>query len=90
MSRMLFIVEDTFYIQDRGLVSVPGIVPIGDERFRVGDEILLKRPDGTELATTIGGLELCDPNPRNEVVVVLKNLKKCDVPIGTEVWTVEK
>ena len=66
---------------------VPGILPQGDERFRVGDPLLLKRPDGTESRVNIGGLELLTPNPRHDVVVMLKNLNKQDVPVGTEVWS---
>ena len=75
-------------IRGRGLVPVPGIVPIGEERFRVGDPLLLRRPDGSEVRTTIGALELLDPNPNHDVVVLLKELTKDDVPIGTEVWSV--
>jgi hypothetical protein len=75
-------------IRGRGLVPVPGIVPVGDERFRAGDPLLLKRPDGSELRTTIGSLEILDPNPTNQVAVLLKELGKEDVPVGTEVWSV--
>jgi hypothetical protein len=76
-------------IRGRGLVPVPGIVPVGDERFGIGDSLLLKRPDGTEVHTTIHGLECLDPNLTNQVVVLLKELAKEDVPNGTEVWSVE-
>ena len=75
-------------IRGRGLVPVPGIIPVGEERFRAGDPLLLKRPDGSELRTTISSLEILDPNPTNQVVVLLKELAKEDVPIGTEVWSV--
>jgi hypothetical protein len=33
-----------------------------------------------------GSLEIINPNPNHEVVIVLKELAKEDVPIGTEVW----
>jgi hypothetical protein len=90
MARRLFIVEDTFIIKGRGLVPVPGIVPQGEERFRVGDPILLQRPDGSSLAWQIGGLELiCGGPPRDDVVVLLKGLDKEAVPVGTEVWSVD-
>src|SRR5208337_2384973 len=91
MTRRLFTVEDTFLIQGRGLVPVPGIVPQGDERFRIGDKIRLKRPDGSEIEWQIGGLEMLCPRPRpDEVVILLKSLTKDDVPAGTEVWSVNK
>jgi hypothetical protein len=90
MARCLFVVEDTFFIKGRGLLPVPGIVPQGDERFRVGDPILLKRPDGSCLESTIGGIEMINvtpPRPTRDVVILLKDLTKEDVPIGTEVWS---
>jgi hypothetical protein len=90
MARRLFTVEDTFLIEGRGIVPVPGIEPQGDERFRIGDSIILKRPDGSEIEWQIGGLELLCPRPRpDEVVVLLRGLGKDDIPIGTEIWSVD-
>jgi hypothetical protein len=90
MARRLFTVEDTFLIEDRGLVPVPGIIPEGDERFRVGDAIKLRRPDGSILAWQIDGLELVRSTPpRHDIFVVLKGLKVTDVPVGTEAWSVD-
>ena len=91
MSRLLFTVEDTFYIQGRGLVPFPGIVPIENERFHIGDSLLLKRPDGTTVMSRIAGIEMMNPPlPNFAVVVLLKELTKDDVPIGTEVWSVDR
>jgi hypothetical protein len=90
MGRCLFVVEDTFLIRGRGLVPVPGIIPEGEERFRVGDRIMLKRPDGSEMEWEIGGLELLCPNPRHDVVILLKGMSKEDIPIGTEIWSVDR
>jgi translation elongation factor EF-Tu-like GTPase len=89
VARLLITVEDTFIIQGRGLVPVPGLIPVGNERFKVGDPLLLKRPDGHELLTSIGGLELSTPNPRHEVGILLKDMSKEDVPKGTEIWSVD-
>jgi hypothetical protein len=84
----LFKVEDTISIASRGLVLIPGINPIGEERFRVGDPLVLKRPDCTKVSAAIlGGLELICPNPRQDVVIMLKGFSKEDVPLGTEVWS---
>jgi hypothetical protein len=80
LARRLFTVSDTFTLRGHGLVLVPGLHPVGEERFRVGDSILLKRPDGLEIRTTIGGLELPTPNPKHEVVIMLTELSKGDVP----------
>lgn len=70
MARLLFTIRDRFLVQGRGLVPVPGIEPQGNERFCIGDRLLLRRPDGSILQTTIGGLELLDPNPNHDVVVL--------------------
>lgn len=90
MSRRLIVVEETFYIKGRGLVPLPGIVPQGDERFHVGDPLLLKRPDGSCLESAIFGIEMIHgtaPRPKGEVVVLLKDLTREDVPIGCEIWS---
>lgn len=92
MARCLFVVENTFFIRGRGLVPFPGIVPQGDERFYIGDPISLRRPDGSCLDWAISGIEMinCTPPRRhNEVVIVLHGLSKDDVPIGTEVWSID-
>jgi hypothetical protein len=92
MARCLFIVEDSFFIPGRGLVPVPGIQRRGEERFRVGDPLLLKRPDGSCLEWKIGGIEMIScspPRPKDEVVILLRGLTKDDVPIQTQVWSVE-
>jgi hypothetical protein len=90
MARQLFTVTDTFSVPGRGIVLIPGISPVGNERFRVGDALLLKRPDGTELITDIGGLEFLTPNPNHELTVMLTQLPKNDVPAGTGVWSVDR
>jgi translation elongation factor EF-Tu-like GTPase len=88
MSRRLSIVEDTFFIEGRGLILVPGIVPVVNERILIGDPIVLRRPDGTSLKSVIGGIEMIHrPMPSEDVVILLRGLTKEDVPIGTEVWT---
>ena len=63
MPRHLFTVEDTFTIRGRGTILVPGIVPEGDERFRIGDALRLRRPDGSEVEATIDGIECFTPRP---------------------------
>jgi hypothetical protein len=90
MARKLFTVEAVFLIEGRGVFLAPGIVPEGSERFRAGDTIELRRPDGNRNRTSIAGLDLPTPNPRHVVVVSLpRNFRKDDVPIGTEVWSID-
>ena len=94
MARRLFVVEDTFLIKGRGLVPVPGIVPQGEERFRVGDRLVIRRPDGSHLEWTIGGIEIFSctpPRPRHDLVILLKDLnRRRTVPIGSEVWSADE
>ena len=90
MPRRLFTVTDVYLIRGRGLVVLPGIVPIGEERFRIGELLLLKRPDGSEIEATIGGLEMFTDTTRPDIPVMLRGLGKEDVPIGTEVWSLDR
>jgi hypothetical protein len=87
---MLFVVEDTFFIKGRGLVLAPGITPRGDERLRVGDPLLFKRPDGSELRTAIGELEMFMCSRVDRMPILLLELGKADVPVGSEVWSVDR
>jgi hypothetical protein len=69
------------------LVLVPGLIPVGDECFSAGDQIVLRLPDGVERWTNIDALELPHRNPRNEVLILLKQFEEGGVPIGTKVWS---
>ena len=89
MARQLFVVDDTFEIKGRGLILAAGISPEGEERFRVGDLIRLQRPDGSAAVVRIDGLEILSPNLRNIFPILLTSVSKNDVPIGTEVWSVD-
>jgi hypothetical protein len=89
MARLLFTVTDRFHLPGRGVVPFPGIVPVEGEHFRRGDSLLLKRPDGSEIRTRIGGFEMPNPNPGPVVLVNLLELNADDVPIGTQVWSVD-
>lgn len=87
MARHVFNVADLFTIRGRGVVLLPGLTPIDDEVFRVGDQLRLKRPDGTELEARIAGIELFSGTP--EVPVLLEGLSDADIPRDTEVWSVD-
>jgi hypothetical protein len=91
--RLLFTVTDTFSIPGRGVVLLPELTPVGEERFRVGDPLKLRRPDGAEASVCIGGLEFLKsvkPKSKCELVIMLSGTRKEDIPIGTEVWSVDK
>lgn len=85
-TRPLFTVEDAFTIRGRGVILVPGIAPRPGERPRVGDPVVLHRPDGSRLEAEIGGLELLHTSPdRPEIPILIRGLSRADVPIGTQV-----
>ena len=55
----------------------------------MGDPLRLKRPDGTEELVKIGGIEFAKVlNGPCQVLVLLSDRSKEDVPLGTEVWSV--
>lgn len=90
MARLLLTVSQTFTVPGRGVTLIPELSPIGDEIFKVGDPLRLKRPDGTEDIVRIDGFEFAKVlNAPCQLLVHLSGKRKEDVPIGTEVWSVD-
>ena len=88
---MLFTVTETFVMPGRCLVLLPELQPVGEERFKVGDLLRLRRPDGVEDSVRIGGLEFLKPlDGKCQLVVTLSRMEQEDVPVGTEVWSVNE
>ena len=54
--RLLFTVTEAFTVQSRGVVLLPELNFVGEEKFRVGDPLRLRRPNGIEDSVRIGGL----------------------------------
>jgi translation elongation factor EF-Tu-like GTPase len=95
MARRLIVVEDRFVIKGRGVVVLPGIVPEEDERIRVGDQVEIRRPDGSLLGWSIGGIEIFStpmarPRESWDYPILLIGLEKDDVPVGSEIWSVDQ
>ena len=88
---MLFTVTETFVVPGRCLVLLPELKPVDEEKFRVGDPLRLRRPSGVEDSVRIGGLELLKPlDGKCQLVVTLSGMEQEDVPVGTEVWSVNE
>ena len=87
MSRFLFKVIDTFWLETIGLV-VATDVRTGAVSLRVGEAIELRRPDGSRLKTEVAAIPRLRPhNPDRPFDFLLpKGVGKGDVPVGTEVW----
>ena len=83
----LLTVEDVFDIAGRGLVVVPGpLIDAISPNQRLS--VLLKRPDGSEIgaSATITRYFQTPPPKEHRFAVILKEVSKSDVPIGTEIW----
>lgn len=88
MFHRLFVVDDTFTVFGRGIALLPG-VPKYETGPRVipGMPIELRRPDGSRLETTIRAVEWFQTPPAPTAPLHLPpEIRKEDVPVGTEVW----
>ena len=75
----------------RGVVLLPELNFVDEEKFRVGEPLRLRFADGAEELVQIGGLEfLCPLHGKCGLVIMLAGKSKEDLPIGTEVWAIEK
>ena len=81
-ARLLLVVEDTFAIAGRGLAIAPAVDLGPAHQHRLTVE--LRRADGT--ITRTGALAQIQPRLGH---VLLVTLGKTEVPIGTEVWSIE-
>ena len=89
--RLLFTVTEAFTVPGRGVVLLPELTFVGDEKFSGGESLRLRFADGTEELVQIGGLEFLKPLSGNCLpVIMLRGKSKEDVPVGTEVWATEK
>ncbi|MCA9217989.1 MAG: hypothetical protein KDB27_33190 [Planctomycetales bacterium] len=88
MPRVLLTVEDSFVVEGQGVVLLPKLEPIGDEVFRAGDPIQIRRPDGTVFQTRMHGVEYLTTSTESFLVILLpKNVAQSEVPVGSEVWS---
>jgi hypothetical protein len=68
LARFLFLVVDAYFIRNRGLLVFPDALPaVG---IRRGDSLHLRRPDGSEIITTVSGVEALMDATRNPVGVL--------------------
>ena len=91
MSALTFIsrIEDTFEITGRGMVLLPGI-PDDRKKYvvHIGDSLEVRKPDGQHLITTVAGIEMCNSPKRFIPLLLSKDVRKEDVPVGSELWHV--
>ncbi len=81
MADLIFKIADTFTIKGRGVCASPGERGVG--RARVGDAIVLRRPDGSTLRVRV-----CEVTHPHRDILLPADITKSDIPPGTEIWTV--
>jgi hypothetical protein len=79
MKLFLFKVMETFDLPKIGLALLPGL---GETYVPVGTTISIIRPDNSEIETTITSIAF----EQNFSITVGKELRKKDVPVGSEIW----
>ncbi len=85
MREKVFVIEDHFQIEGRGLI-ITGKIEKNSPRLKIGTPIIVSRPDGSEVETKIAGIEMCSP-PNFEIeAILILNLTKDDLPIGSSVF----
>jgi hypothetical protein len=78
------IVVIAFEIEGRGCVICPGLLYVDNPAVRVGDHVDLLRPDGSEIRTSIRGIEMIRTTERKGLPLLLpRDIHKNDVPPGT-------
>ena len=87
MRHLISQVERIFFIKERGLSIEPGISSNYSRPVNVGDDLLLVRPDGSELRTTVAGIPLGLSKDNAGIPILLSiSLRPEDVPLGTTVY----
>jgi hypothetical protein len=97
MNQRLFVVESVFTIKglDLGAVGFKAD-DYGSLRTRIGEEVELRKPDGSSRHAPIVGVEYppsikrIDPKPPDpRYGIILANLTAADMSPGTEIWTTQ-
>lgn len=91
--RRLVRVTEVLEIAGRGIFVVP-VVPHAliegapKERLQRGDQLELRKPDGSVARATLCSLEWPSPHQGGLILGLGTSITKADVPIGTEIWRV--
>lgn len=91
--RQLITVTEVFEIVGRGVFVAP-VVPYAlidaapNERLQRGDQLELRRPDGSVVRVKLCGLAWPSPHQGGLILSLGTSLAKADIPLGTEIWRV--
>ena len=84
MRQKLLIVEDHFQITGRGLVVV-GKVEKNSPIIKIEDSLIVISEDN-KIKTKLAGFEMPGPPNFNSLGILLPELTKDDVPIGSDIF----
>ena len=93
--RRLIIVTDIIRIVGRGICPWP-VVPHSlicsesGEQLKSGDQLELRRPDGSVSRVKLCGLEWPSPGKGGLILRLEASVTEDQLPLGTEIWTVCK
>ncbi|MBI5425281.1 MAG: hypothetical protein HZA32_14475 [Opitutae bacterium] len=81
-------VEFRFGIKGRGVAIDPGVpYEPATHRVYIGDELEIRRPDGSAISTKVSGLEMGgNPKKKSCSIILPANVAEEEIPIGSEVW----
>ncbi|MBK1854755.1 hypothetical protein JO972_07280 [Verrucomicrobiaceae bacterium 5K15] len=88
----LFTVEDTFQIDDRGLILGRGLPRQSTIEIAKSSPLILRRPDLSTIEATVLEIAMIryqpdvKPEDKTTPIMINKGFTKTDVPIGTEVF----
>ena len=85
MRERIFVIEDHFQIKGRGLI-ITGKIEKKSTVLKIGTPIIVCRPDGSEVETKIAGIEMCSPPNFKIEAILIHNLTKDDLPVGSYVF----
>ena len=82
---LLFVIEDTFAIKERGVIAVGNLADSACARYRVGDTVEIRRRDGSVVQSVISGIPM-GMLGAGKAEVLLRGLSGSDVGVGDQVW----
>lgn len=86
MQQKLFTVEDRFKITGRGVV-ITGAQREDLPQIKLGVSVILITPDGTEISAEVAGVEdFRTVSGHKGIGILINNLTKEAVPVGTEIF----
>lgn len=85
MRQKIFVIEDHFQIKGRGLIIV-GKIEKELTELKIGTPMIICRPDGSEVETKVAGIDMFSPPNFEFEAILVYNLTKDDIPIGSSVF----